>query len=81
MRHANMAAFLLAIASGHLVAAGRSLLQDAPTGMIMCDVAIVGGGPGEDKHGSTYAACRALIRNCVASLSVSCRGNLHEQTV
>lgn len=43
-----VAAFMLALASGQFVAAGRSLLQDAPTGVIMCDVAIVGGGPGND---------------------------------
>lgn len=42
-----MATLMLALGSGQLVAAGRSLLQDAPTGVIMCDVAIVGGGPGE----------------------------------
>ena len=43
-----MATLMLALGSGQIVAAGRSLLQDAPTGVIMCDVAIVGGGPGEN---------------------------------
>ena len=48
MRCKTMAMFALALTSAHLVLAGRGLLQDAPTGMIMCDVAIVGGGPGEN---------------------------------
>lgn len=50
-----MATLMLALGSGQLVAAGRSLLQDAPTGVIMCDVAVVGGGPGED-HFLVYPA-------------------------
>lgn len=45
-----LAACLLALGCGQRAAAGRNLLQDAPTDMIMCDVAIVGGGPGEE-HG------------------------------
>lgn len=32
---------------GNAASAGRALLQDAPTDEIMCDVAVVGGGPGE----------------------------------
>ena len=41
-----VAALVLALGSGQLVTA-RNLLQDAPIGEIQCDVAIVGGGPGE----------------------------------
>ena len=48
LQHKVLAACVLALGFAQLAAAGRSLQQDAPTGVIMCDVAIVGGGPGKD---------------------------------
>lgn len=66
-----MATVMLALGSGHLVAAGRSLLQDAPTGVIMCDVAIVGGGPGEG-FSLAYHPSRLQIL-CVCLVWTTCR--------
>ena len=39
--------FFCAVCCSQFATARRGLLQDAPTDMIMCDVAIVGGGPGD----------------------------------
>ena len=48
-----LASLAFILTCGRSVTAGRGLLQDAPTDMIMCDVAIVGGGPGEHLLAST----------------------------
>ncbi|KAL3144103.1 hypothetical protein ABBQ32_003893 [Trebouxia sp. C0010 RCD-2024] len=58
-----LAACVLALGFGQLAAAGRSLLQDAPTDAIMCDVAIVGGGPG-----GVYSAFRLLETNASSNV-------------
>ncbi len=58
-----LAACVLVFGSGQLAAAGRSLLQDAPTGVIMCDVAIVGGGPG-GQH--TLQQASSFVEKCFA---------------
>ncbi|DBB01665.1 hypothetical protein WJX77_008557 [Trebouxia sp. C0004] len=48
---------------GNAASAGRALLQDAPTDEIVCDVAVVGGGPG-----GVYSAYRLLEANASSNV-------------